>query len=937
MVSANRRYLIDQSGQPFLMTGDSPQALIVNMSPADATQYFSIRRAEGFNTVWINLLCDQYTGGRSDGSTYDGIVPFMNQGDLSTPNEVYFARVDQMLSIAAQYGFLVLLDPAETGGWLSVVASNDIQAVRGYGQYLGTRYRNFNNIIWMSGNDFQSWTNPTDDAYVQAVALGIKDTDARHIHTVELNYKDSTSLDDSAWSSIISLNAAYTYSPTYIEVLRGYNNSNVMPVFMVEANYEWENDYRTPATLRRQEYWSLLSGATGQLYSNELIWPVSAGWQTALNSPGSVQMANLVSFFSPRRWYDLIPDQNHTLVSGGYGTFGGIGNSVNDTDYVTAAATADGRLAIVYLPAGNTITVQLSTFAGPVTANWFDPASGRYLPASSSAFANTGASQFLPPGLNGDGQPDWVLLLEAQSVLPTVVIDSPHAGSVLSGITTISGWALENTEVVGTAISRVQVWIDGVLAGNATYGLNRADVCAAYPGRPGCPNVGFSYQLNLSTLAAGPHTIVVGATDSSGGYPNIGNAQVSITVAGTGTPPSVYIDSPASGALLSGTVTVAGWAIDNTTTIGTAISSVQMKVDGVVAGNATYGVSRPDVCAAWPGRPGCPNVGFAYSLNATLLIPGLHSLTAVATDSDGTPMSSSWSTTFQTIVAPSVIIDSPTAGATVFGTVTIAGWTIDNTSAVGTAISSVQVLVDGATVGTATYGISRPDVCNAYPGRPSCPNVGFAYQLNTALLSPGQHKITVTATDSDGTPDTGLASVNVTVAAIPPTVHIDTPVAASALSGVVAISGWAVDNSSLVGTAISSVQVLVDGAFVGYAAYGQSRPDVCNAYPGRLGCPNVGFTYQLNLGTLSPGSHMITVSVTDTDGTPDVGTDSVTITVVSVPPSVYIDSPSSGAVVSGVVTVGGWALDNTSGDRERNQRCSGEGGRGGGGQRHVWD
>jgi hypothetical protein len=59
--------------------------------------------------------------------------------------------------------------------------------------------------------------------------------------------------------------------------------------------------------------------------------------------------------------------------------------------------------------------------------------------------------------------------------------------------------------------------------------------------------------------------------------------------------------------------------------------------------------------------------------------------------------------------------------------------------------------------------------------------------------------------------------VNVTVAAIPPTVHIETPVAASALSGVVAISGWAVDNSSLVGTAISSVQVLVDGAFVGYA------------------------------------------------------------------------------------------------------------------------
>jgi hypothetical protein len=80
-------------------------------------------------------------------------------------------------------------------------------------------------------------------------------------------------------------------------------------------------------------------------------------------------------------------------------------------------------------------------------------------------------------------------------------------------------------------------------------------------------------------------------------------------------------------------------------------------------------------------------------------------------------------------------------------------------AAVGTAISSVQVKVDGSVVGTATYGISRPDVCAAYPGRPGCPNVGYSFSLNTSTLSAGYHTITVTATDSDGTPDTGSASV----------------------------------------------------------------------------------------------------------------------------------------------------------------------------------
>jgi hypothetical protein len=482
-------------------------------------------------------------------------------------------------------------------------------------------------------------------------------------------------------------------------------------------------------------------------------------------------------------------------------------------------------------------------------------------------------------------------------------------GSVLSGSTAVSGWALENTSVVGTAIASVQVLVDGIVVGNATYGGNRADVCAAYPGRLGCPNVGFSYPLNLATLAPGPHTITVSALDTNG-IPRVGSAAIPITVANT--PPTVYIDSPSPGAAVSGTVTVSGWALDNTSFVGTAINLVQVKVDGSVVGTASYGIGRPDVCSAYAGRPGCPNVGFTYALNTASLSPGTHLLTVTATDADITPDSGSWSVTIQVVAPPSVGIDSPTAGTTLSGVVTLAGWAIDNVSAVGTAISEVQVKVDGVMMGTATYGASRPDVCSAYPGRPGCPSVGFSYQLNTTALSPGSHTIMVSATDTDGTPDTGSASVIVTVTPVPPTVHIDVPAGGSVLSGLVAISGWAIDNGVIVGTAISSVQVKVDGVLVGNATYGVSRPDVCTAYPGRPGCPNIGFTYELNTGTLSPGSHMISVCATDTDLTPDIGCAPVTISVPVVPPSVYIDSPAPGGVVSGIATVSGWALDNTS-------------------------
>jgi hypothetical protein len=345
------------------------------------------------------------------------------------------------------------------------------------------------------------------------------------------------------------------------------------------------------------------------------------------------------------------------------------------------------------------------------------------------------------------------------------------------------------------------------------------------------------------------------------------------------TAPTVYIDAPAPGATVSGIVTISGWAVDNSSGVGTGISSVQVKVDGTVVGTATYGFSRPDVCAVYPGRPGCPNVGYSYSLNTSTLSVGTHTITVTATDSDTTPDTASSSVTVNVqSPLPTVYIDAPAPGATVSGIVAVSGWAVDNAAAVGTAISSVQVKVDGTVVGSATYGLTRPDVCAVYPGRTGCPNVGYSFSLDTSTLSTGTHTITVTATDSDGTPDSGSSSVTVNVQPPPPTVYIDAPAPGATISGIVAITGWAVDNASAVGTAISSVQVKVDGTVVGTATYGLSRPDVCAVYPGRPGCPNVGYSYSLNTSTLSVGTHTITVTATDSDGTPDSGSASVSVT-----------------------------------------------------------
>ena len=409
------RYLVDRKGRPFMIVGDSPQSLIANLSVGLAGRFFADRQRAGFNSVWINLLCNDYTGGRADGTTYDGIAPFTQPGTLSTPNPAYFGRVDAMIRLAAKHRLAVFLDPIETGGWLTVLRSNGMAKAYNYGRYLGRRYRRDPNIVWLNGNDFQTWRQPEDDAVVLAVAKGIRAADPRALLTVELNYLTSASLDDPRWRGIVGLDAAYTYAPTYAEVLKEYRRRDHLPVFMVEASYEGEHNpgapEGTPLQLRMQEYWTMLSGATGQFYGNKYTWQFASGWRSHLDTIGSRQMTFVTNLFSRRRWFDLVPDSSHRLVVSGYGTYSSSGNG-NGNDYVTTARTSDGTLAIAYLPTGHSIDVDMTRMAGHrVRAQWYDPTSGKYATIQGSPFVRRGRRIFTVPGKNHDGDADWVLVL----------------------------------------------------------------------------------------------------------------------------------------------------------------------------------------------------------------------------------------------------------------------------------------------------------------------------------------------------------------------------------------------------------------------------------------------------------------------------------------------------------------------------------------------
>ncbi len=425
--SANNRYLVDQNNVPIFLVGDSPHAMFANLSVADATAYMADRAAHGVNVLWCELLVNNAMGGRSDGSTVDGILPFTaqlsgGQYDLTTPNPAYFDRVDQMINIAASNQITIMLDSMENEGWLSTFEANGNTAAFSWGQYLGNRYKNFSNIVWITGHHFQTWnTSTVDNALAQNIMAGIALADATHLQTTELNENISGSLDDAVLIPNTNLAGAYTYFPVYYEILQQYNSSvETLPVFLAETYYDgvvYPSLNPTTATnlmLRKVAYWTVLSGGLGGYLYGSLYFDFHAGWQTGIDTPAATQLGYWNSLITSVPWYSLVPDQTNAVVTSGFGTAtGNDAGNIQTDNFVTTARTPDGSFVLSYCPASTTLTVDMAQLKGPVTARWYDPSTGTFTSISSSPLSNTGVQIFATPGNNGDGDPDWVLVLQS--------------------------------------------------------------------------------------------------------------------------------------------------------------------------------------------------------------------------------------------------------------------------------------------------------------------------------------------------------------------------------------------------------------------------------------------------------------------------------------------------------------------------------------------
>lgn len=416
----NDRYLVDQNNQPVLIIGDTPWSLINQVSNEDAELYLQDTAQRGFNSIIVTLVESHYVD--DPPLNYYGDNPYLVYQDgvpkFDTPNEAYFAHADWVIQRAAAYGLQVILAPNYLGccadGYFDDLASsvNSVAVAQAYGAFIGNRYKNFPNLMYVWGNDTNPCGGFTDETgcgvsqKINAMAAAVKAADPNHLHTFhgspEYSAAQIKDVHNYGW---IDFNAIYTYQPVQGKILEAYNRTPLLPFFLFESHYERDWYNVPPLDTRKEAYVAILSGASGNHYGNNPIWHMNStslsgindSWKNHLNDEGRADMVHVKNLFTSRNWVALVPDQDHTVLTDGYEGGG---------DYAAAARTNDGATVIIYTPWGKDLTVDMSKIAGSAAhAWWFNPREGTV--QDLGTFTNAGTHVFNP-----EADEDWVLVID---------------------------------------------------------------------------------------------------------------------------------------------------------------------------------------------------------------------------------------------------------------------------------------------------------------------------------------------------------------------------------------------------------------------------------------------------------------------------------------------------------------------------------------------
>jgi photosystem II stability/assembly factor-like uncharacterized protein len=229
---------------------------------------------------------------------------------------------------------------------------------------------------------------------------------------------------------------------------------------------------------------------------------------------------------------------------------------------------------------------------------------------------------------------------------PIGSFDTPLDGATVMSSVAVTGWALDDIEVMAVKIYRNPVGNEPtqpnglVFIGDAIFVEGaRPDVETTYPGYPLNYRAGWGYMLLTNSLPDGGNgtfTLHAIATDKEGNQVSLGQKTITCDNRAA-VKPFGAIDTPTQGGSAFGSAFVNfGWALTPPPkSIPFDGSTITVWVDGLPLGHPAYNNYRADVATKFPGYANSNGAVGYYYLDTTGYENKVHTIAWSVADSDG--------------------------------------------------------------------------------------------------------------------------------------------------------------------------------------------------------------------------------------------------------------------------------------------------------------
>ncbi len=433
-VSENRRFLVHRDGTPFFYLGDTVWELLHRLKRDEIDRYLANRAEKKFTACQAVILSE--INGLTTPNAY-GHLP-LDSLDPARPNEAYFELVDYLVTRAAEVGLYAALLPT-WGSW--VVEEEhplfedhrifDAENAETYGRFLGERYRERENVIWVIGGDrVPDGYEDLWRALARGIAIGTcgEEDYERTVMTWHPRggHSSGEHWQEEVWLTFGMVQSGHDRRSRPFEMIaEEYRRSPTKPVINGEPGYERIPDRLSGDApkldaddVRRFAYWSVFAGACGHTYGANEMWmmwspqieptnpkasPLLAAdtpWWEAMDYTGAGQMRHLRALIESRPFLSRVPDRNIVEYE-----------EEDLLEHVEATRHAEGAYAMIYVPRPEQeVAVHLEELSGErVRVWWYDPRDGTA--EDRGEIPSEGTRAFQSPS----GGPDWILVLDDAS------------------------------------------------------------------------------------------------------------------------------------------------------------------------------------------------------------------------------------------------------------------------------------------------------------------------------------------------------------------------------------------------------------------------------------------------------------------------------------------------------------------------------------------